>query len=210
MLVTTQLSRRRAVRRFGTFALAALTTPILKRASWVAPDHAPADRLGPLIAQARCETNRFNHTHVGTEHLLLALAAVAQHPTHDGRTLWRVFGGLDLHPRRVTRAVEFVVGICLDRPRGEIPLTPRAERAIRLARDEARRLGSSTVGSEHLLLGLLREGEGIAAWVLHELGVDLAWARGQITRGGDPAGPPPLGPGEPSLPSGWGRPASGF
>lgn len=183
MLVTTQLSRRRAVRRFGTFALAALTTPILKRASWVAPDHAPADRLGPLIAQARCETNRFNHTHVGTEHLLLALAAVAQHPTHD---------------------------ICLDRPRGEIPLTPRAERAIRLARDEARRLGSSTVGSEHLLLGLLREGEGIAAWVLHELGVDLAWARGQITRGGDPAGPPPLGPGEPSLPSGWGRPASGF
>ncbi len=73
-----------------------------------------------------------------------------------------------------------------------MPLTPRANQAIELARHEARRLDSRSVGPEHLLLGLLREGQGLGADVLHEFDVSLDWARLQVAQGGEPIGLPPV------------------
>ncbi len=142
-------------------------------------------RKALLLAQA--EALRFNHNYIGTEHLLLGL--VAEGEGIAAKAL--VASGLDA--KRVRNAVEYIVGRGANTVSGladETGLTPRAARAIALAVDEARRLGHAFIGTEHLLLGLVREGEGIAAGVLESLGVGLEELRttigGLLASGGRP------------------------
>src|SRR4026209_2274153 len=132
------------------------------------------DRARKVLALAQDEAQRFNHNYIGTEHLLLGL--VREGEGVAARVLENMNGEL----AKVRTAVEFIIGRG-DRPVvGEVGLTPRAKRVIELAIDEARRLGHNYIGTEPLLLGLVREGEGIAAGVLESLGVNLDKVRHQV------------------------------
>jgi ATP-dependent Clp protease ATP-binding subunit ClpA len=134
------------------------------------------DRARKVLSLAQDEAQRFNHNYIGTEHLLLGLAREG-----DGVAA-KVLANLGVELNKVRSAVEFTVGRG-DRPvRGEIGMTPRAKKVMELAVDEARRLNHHYIGTEHLLLGLVREGEGIAAGVLESLGVSLERARGEVIR----------------------------
>jgi ATP-dependent Clp protease ATP-binding subunit ClpC len=119
------------------------------------------------LTLAQDEAQRLDHHYVGTEHLLLGLVREG-----DGLAA-RVLENMHVELHQVRTAVEAIIG------RGQRPipaavgLTPRAKRVIELTVTEARRLGDDHVGTEHLLLGLLREGEGIAAGVLESLGLTL-------------------------------------
>ena len=128
------------------------------------------------LSSAQDEARRFNHTWVGTEHLLLGL--LAQEHTTAAIALQRL--GVQIAQAR--SAVEFIVGRGDGDVSGEIGLTPRAKKVMELAVDEARRLGHSSIGTEHLLLGIMREGKGIAANVLTSLGVTLDAVRRQVIR----------------------------
>ena len=134
------------------------------------------ERAKKVLVYAQDEATRFNHTYIGTEHLLLGLLREG-----DGIAA-KALGNLGVELNKVRSAVEFIIG------RGEkvvvqdINLTPRAKRVIELAVEEARRLGHNYIGTEHLLLGLVREGEGIAAGVLESLGVNLEKVRAQVVR----------------------------
>src|SRR5437763_342015 len=126
------------------------------------------DRAKRVLALAQDEAIRFNHNYIGTEHLLLGLVREGE------GVAARVLDSLGVELSKVRTAVEFIIG------RGdsttspsEITLSPRTKKVIELAIDEARKLGHSHVGTEHLLLGLVREGEGIASGVLESLGVSL-------------------------------------
>ncbi|HEX5504982.1 MAG TPA: Clp protease N-terminal domain-containing protein [Thermomicrobiales bacterium] len=127
-----------------------------------------------LLAQE--EARRFNHHYVGTEHLLLGLVRDG-----DGVAA-RVLSGLGVQLREVRSAVEFIIGRGERQATGEMGLIARSRRALDLAHDEARRLNHHSIGTEHLLLGLIREGSGIAAGVLESLGVSLDRARTQVLR----------------------------
>src|SRR5512146_592531 len=138
------------------------------------------DRAKRVLALAQDEAIRFNHNYIGTEHLLLGLVREGE------GVAARVLDSLGVELSKVRTAVEFIIG------RGdsttspsEITLSPRTKKVIELAIDEARKLGHSHVGTEHLLLGLVREGEGIASGVLESLGVSLEKVRHQVsaTRG---------------------------
>ena len=142
-----------------------------------------ADRFDKFTERARRvltlgqeEAQRFNHNYIGTEHLLLGLVREG-----DGVAA-KVLSNLGVELNKVRSAVEFIIGRGDKQSSGEIGLTPRAKKVIELAVDEARRLGHSYIGTEHLLLGLVREGEGIAAGVLESLGVNLERVRGETTR----------------------------
>src|SRR5574338_33037 len=125
------------------------------------------DRARKVLTLAQDEAQRFNHNYIGTEHLLLGLVREGE------GVAARVLENMNVELPKVRTAVEFIIGRG-DRPVvGEVGLTPRAKRVIELAIDEARRLGHNYIGTEHLLLGLVREGEGIAAGVLESLGVNL-------------------------------------
>ena len=118
------------------------------------------DRARKVLTLAQDEAQRFNHNYIGTEHLLLGLVREGE------GVAARVLENMNVELAKVRTAVEFIIGRG-DRPVvGEVGLTPRAKRVIELAIDEARRLGHNYIGTEHLLLGLVREGEGIAAGVL--------------------------------------------
>ena len=135
------------------------------------------DRVRRVIYYARDEANRLQHDYIGTEHLLLGIV-------REGEGIAaKVLGKLDLDFEQIQQAVESMVkssGSSLIV--GEIPFTPRAKRVLELAIDEARQLGHNYVGTEHLLLGLIREGEGVAAQVLSELGVDRKRVREEVLR----------------------------
>ncbi len=134
------------------------------------------DRARKVLTLAQDEAQRFNHNYIGTEHLLLGLVREG-----DGVAA-RVLENMGVELPKVRTAVEFIIGRG-DRPVvGEVGLTPRAKRVIELAIDEARRLGHNYIGTEHLLLGLVREGEGIAAGVLESLGVNLDKVRHEVIR----------------------------
>ena len=142
-----------------------------------------ADRFDKFTERARRvltvgqeEAQRFNHNYIGTEHLLLGLVREG-----DGVAA-KVLANLDVELSKVRSAVEFIIGRGDRAVLGEIGLTPRAKKVIELAVDEARRLNHHYIGTEHLLLGLVREGEGIAAGVLESLGVNLERVRGETTR----------------------------
>ena len=126
-----------------------------------------SERARRTLTRAQEEAQHFGHNYIDTEHILLGLIA-----EEDG-VASKVLANLGVVPNKVRAAVEFVVGRG-ERPSiGEVGLTPRAKRVIELAVDEARRLNHSYIGTEHLLLGLLRESEGTAASVLESFGITL-------------------------------------
>ncbi len=135
-----------------------------------------SERARRVLTLAQEEAQRFNHNYIGTEHILLGLVREGE------GVAARVLANLGVELSKVRAAVEFIIGRG-ERPiTGEIGLTPRAKRVIELAVDEARRLNHNYIGTEHLLLGLLREGEGVAAGVLESLGVSLEKVRTEVTR----------------------------
>ncbi|MCK5429657.1 MAG: AAA family ATPase, partial [Anaerolineales bacterium] len=132
------------------------------------------DRARRVLTYAQEEAERFNHSHIGTEHVLLGLVR------EDDGVAAKAFVNLGIEPNKVRASVEFMIGKGEKATTGEIGLTPRAKKVIELAVDEARRLNHHYIGTEHLLLGLLREGEGVAANVMESLGVNLEKARTEI------------------------------
>jgi ATP-dependent Clp protease ATP-binding subunit ClpC len=138
-------------------------------------------RAQQVLALARKEADRFNHNYVGTEHLLLGLIKLGQGVAVN--VLQKM--GLDLETVRME--VEKQVGSGPDtKISGNIPYTPRVKKVLALAGKEAKALSHSYVGTEHILLGLLREGDGVAARVLKSLDVDLDRARNEVLRELDP------------------------
>jgi len=122
---------------------------------------------------AQEEARLMNHSYIGTEHILLGLVR------EEEGVAAKVLVNLGVHLSKVRSAVEFISGRGERSPAAETGLTPRAKRVIELAIDEARQMGHNYIGTEHLLLGLLREGEGVAAGVLDSLGVTLDKARSE-------------------------------
>ena len=138
-------------------------------------------RAQQVLALARKEADRFNHNYVGTEHLLLGLIKLGQGVAVN--VLQKL--GLDLDTVRMQ--VEQQVGSGPETKMvGNIPYTPRVKKVLALASKEAKALNHSYVGTEHLLLGLLREGEGVAAQVLRNLEINLDKARSEILKELDP------------------------
>lgn len=138
-------------------------------------------RAQQVLALARKEADRFHHNYVGTEHLLLGLINLGQGVAVN--VLQKM--GLDL--QTVRSAVEKQVGTGPEsKPSGNIPYTPRVKKVLALAGKEAKALNHSYVGTEHILLGLLREGEGVAARVLKSLDIDIERCRNEILAELDP------------------------
>jgi len=138
-------------------------------------------RAQQVLALARKEADRFNHTYVGTEHLLLGLIKLGQGVAVN--VLQKM--GLDLET--VRHEVEKQVGSGPEsKMSGNIPYTPRVKKVLALAGKEAKALQHSYVGTEHILLGLLREGEGVAARVLKNLEIDLDRTRNEVLKELDP------------------------
>ena len=147
-------------------------------------------RAQQVLALARKEADRFNHNYVGTEHLLLGLIKLGQGVAVN------VLQRLNLDLDTVRMEVEKHVGNGPEtKMAGNIPYTPRVKKVLALAGKEAKALNHSYVGTEHILLGLLREGEGVAARVLDSLNVDIERARQEILKELDPnftgSGSPP-------------------
>jgi ATP-dependent Clp protease ATP-binding subunit ClpC len=138
-------------------------------------------RAQQVLALARKEADRFNHAYVGTEHLLLGLIKLGQGVAVN--VLERM--GLELDTVRVEVEKEVGSGPPQKSP-GNIPYTPRVKKVLALSNKEAKALNHSYVGTEHLLLGLLREGEGVAARVLKRLDVDIQRTRNEILAEIDP------------------------
>src|SRR6266568_1950011 len=138
-------------------------------------------RAQQVLALARKEADRFNHNFVGTEHLLLGLIKLGQGVAVN--VLQKL--GLDLETVRME--VEKQVGTGPDQKMiGNIPYTPRVKKVLALAAKEAKALNHTYVGTEHILLGLLREGDGVAARVLKNLDVDIEQTRQEILKELDP------------------------
>ncbi len=138
-------------------------------------------RAQQVLHLARKEADRFNHGYVGTEHLLLGLIALGQGVAVN------VLQKLGVNLEAVRLEVENAVGVGPEtKTAGNPPFTPRAKKVLVLAGNEARSLNHAYVGTEHILLGLLREGEGVAARVMKNLGVDMDKARREILKELDP------------------------
>ena len=135
-----------------------------------------SERARRVLSLAQEEAQRFNHNYIGTEHILLGLVRET-----DGVAA-KVLSNLGVELTKVRSAVEFIIGRGERTSPSEIGLTPRAKKVIELAVDEARRLNHHYIGTEHLLIGLMREGEGVAAGVLESLGVNLDKVRGETSR----------------------------
>ena len=135
-----------------------------------------SERARRVLSLAQEEAQRFNHNYIGTEHILLGLVRETE------GVAARVLSGLTVDLTKVRSAVEFIIGRGERPAQGEIGLTPRAKKVVELAVDEARRMNHTYIGTEHLLIGLLREGEGVAAGVLESLGVNLEKVRAETHR----------------------------
>jgi ATP-dependent Clp protease ATP-binding subunit ClpC len=133
-------------------------------------------RARRVLTLAQEEAQRLNHNYIGTEHLLLGLVR------EENGVAVRVLRDLGVDPKQVRERVERTVGRGQRAMYGKLSLTPRTKRVIELAVDEARRLGHHYIGTEHLLLGLVRAGEGVAVDVLRGLGVGLDKVRSQTAR----------------------------
>lgn len=131
------------------------------------------ERAQKVLALAQEEAIRLGHNNIGTEHILLGL-------TREGEGIAaKALYGLGLGSEKIQKEVENLIGKGQENSQ-TIHYTPRAKKVIELSMDEARKLGHSYVGTEHILLGLIREGEGVAARVLNNLGVSLNKARQQV------------------------------
>jgi ATP-dependent Clp protease ATP-binding subunit ClpC len=130
------------------------------------------ERARKVILLAKEEAKRFNHDYIGTEHMLLGLVKEGE------GVAAAVLTSIGLDFENIKTEVERLVQPGLDTPvEGDIPFTPRAKKVIELAMDEARNLGHNYIGTEHLLLGLIREGEGVASQVLLNMDLDLKSVR---------------------------------
>jgi ATP-dependent Clp protease ATP-binding subunit ClpC len=132
------------------------------------------DRARRVVVFAAEEARMLNHNYIGTEHLLLGLI-------HEGEGVAaKALESLGISLEAVRRQVEEIVGQGQAAPTGHIPFTPRAKKVMELSLREALQLGHNYIGTEHILLGLIREGEGVAAQVLQKLGADLNRVRQQV------------------------------
>jgi ATP-dependent Clp protease ATP-binding subunit ClpC len=129
------------------------------------------DRARRVVVLAQDEARMLNHNSIGTEHLLLGLIREGE----GVAALALDALGISLEDAR--RDIEEIIGQGPAAPTGHIPFTPRAKKVLELALREALQLGHNYIGTEHILLGLIREGEGVAAQVLQKLGADLARVR---------------------------------
>jgi ATP-dependent Clp protease ATP-binding subunit ClpC len=132
------------------------------------------ERAQKVIAYAQEEARRLNHNVVGTEHLLLGLIREGE------GVAARALINLGIDATKVRNQVEMMIGVGPFAIQGPIGYTPRAKRVMELAMDESRKLGHNYVGTEHILLGLIREGEGVAAQVLTNLGISLDKAQSEV------------------------------
>lgn len=132
------------------------------------------DRARRVIVLAQEESRRTGHGYIGTEHLLLAL--ILEGEGVAARTLKSL--GLSLEDAR--KEVELLIGTGSAPPQPHIPFTPRAKKVLELSLREALQLSHNYIGTEHILLGLIREGEGVAAQVLRGKGIDLGRARAKV------------------------------
>jgi ATP-dependent Clp protease ATP-binding subunit ClpA len=132
------------------------------------------ERARFVFSLAQGEAQRLHHNYIGTEHLLLGLVREG-----DGVAA-KVLINMGVQLKDVRREVEFIIGTGDHIVLGEIGFTPRAKKVMELAVDEARRFNHHYIGTEHILLGLIREGEGIAARVLEQFGVNLHAARQNV------------------------------
>ena len=129
------------------------------------------DRARRVVVLAQDEARALNHTYIGTEHLLLGLI-------HEGEGVAaKALESMEISLDAVRAQVVEMIGEGQSAPSGHIPFTPRAKKVLELSLREALQLGHSYIGTEHILLGLLREGEGVAAQVLTKLGADLSAVR---------------------------------
>jgi ATP-dependent Clp protease ATP-binding subunit ClpC len=132
------------------------------------------DRARRVVVFATEEARMLNHNYIGTEHLLLGLI-------HEGEGVAaKALESLGISLEAVRRQVEEIIGQGQAAPTGHIPFTPRAKKVMELSLREALQLGHNYIGTEHILLGLIREGEGVAAQVLQKLGADLNRVRQQV------------------------------
>jgi ATP-dependent Clp protease ATP-binding subunit ClpA len=134
------------------------------------------DRARRVVVLAQEEARLLNHDYIGTEHILLGLAREG-----DGVAA-RALESLEISLEAVRQQVEEIIGRGKRAPTGHIPFTPRAKKVLELSLREAHQLGHNYIGTEHILLGLIREGEGVAAQVLVRLGADLNRVRQQVIR----------------------------
>ena len=134
------------------------------------------ERARHVLTLAQEEAQRFQHNYIGTEHLLLGLLR------EEEGIAAQVLSNLGIEVDQVRHAVEAIIGRGRRLDLGELGLTPRAKKVIELAMEEARRLNQRLIGTEHLLLGLIREGEGIAAGVLEDRGLQLEQVRTETLR----------------------------
>jgi len=134
------------------------------------------DRARRVVVMAQEEARTLNHNFVGTEHILLGLL-------REGEGIAaKALESLGISLDAVRQRVEEIIGHGEHTPSGSIPFTPGAKRTLELSLTEAVQLGHEYVGTEHILLGLIREGEGVAAQVLVKQGADLDRVRQQVTQ----------------------------
>jgi ATP-dependent Clp protease ATP-binding subunit ClpC len=132
------------------------------------------DRARRVVVLAQEEARMLNHNYIGTEHLLLGLI-------HEGEGVAaKALESMNISLEAVRSQVEDIIGQGQAAPTGHIPFTPRAKKVLELSLREALQLGHNYIGTEHILLGLIREGEGVAAQVLQKLGADLGRVRQQV------------------------------
>src|SRR6266853_1094530 len=132
------------------------------------------DRARRVVVLAQEEARMLNHNYIGTEHILLGLI-------HEGEGVAaKALESLGISLDAVRRQVEVIIGQGQQAPSGHIPFTPRAKKVLKLADREARALGHNYIDTQHILLGLIREGDGVAAQVLVTLGADLNRVRQQV------------------------------
>ncbi|GAB2955650.1 hypothetical protein GCM10027280_50210 [Micromonospora polyrhachis] len=134
------------------------------------------DRARRVVVLAQQEARDHKHPHIDTEHLLLGLLAEGQ-----GIAPF-VLERLGHSNEQLRTQIDQVIGIGSTAPVGHLPFTPPATRSLQLAAQSADQLGTDYIGTEHILLGLLAEGAGVAAQVLNRLGIDLATAQREVSR----------------------------
>jgi ATP-dependent Clp protease ATP-binding subunit ClpC len=154
------------------------------------------DRARRVTVLAQEEARQLSHNYIGTEHILLGLL-------HEGEGVAaQALVAMGIKVEDVRTQVEQIIGQGQQSPAGHIPFTPRAKKVMELSLREALQLGHNYIGTEHILLGLLREGEGVAAQVLGKLGCELVTVRQKVIellskyQGKEPP-PPPVSPGTP-------------
>lgn len=134
------------------------------------------ERARRVVVLAQEEARTLNHNYIGTEHILLGLV-------HEGEGVAaKALESLGIALEGVRQQVEEIIGQGQQAPSGHIPFTPRAKKVLELSLREALQLGHNYIGTEHILLGLIREGEGVAAQVLVKLDADLDRVRREVNR----------------------------